>query len=80
MFLAYFHAPGKASNDPIMKIPLTQTKLFSTFSLISTSCLNAITTGGRSVFHQVEGFLPRTLKVIKVHARNLENFQKSNAK
>ena len=28
MFLAYFHAPGKANNGPIMKMPLTHTKLF----------------------------------------------------
>ena len=28
MFLTRFHAPGKANNGYIMKIPLTQTKRF----------------------------------------------------
>ena len=42
MFLAYFHASGKANNGHIMKIPLTQTKTLTLMHLFSRRNLEAV--------------------------------------
>ena len=38
------------------------------------------TGGGGGVFHQLRGFLPIALEVIKMRSRNLVTFLKFNAK